>query len=204
MRRRRVLQLAGLSATAGSTLLAGCSAESAPLPADEFPAIDEWLTETEVGGADGTYDGTIVDRRGASEVRVDVGVDGNGGTYAYDPSAVAVSPGTTVRWVWVDDQEGHNVAAAPDRQLGASDYEFRSGGPVAEEGHEYSRSLDREGVALYHCEGVASAAWNGMAPPPRGRSYARGVGGVGEASGPVLHLESHRDHGMKGGIAVTE
>ena len=56
-------------------------------------------------------------------------------TDAYDPSAVAVSPGTTVRWVWVDDREGYIVAAAPDRQLGESDYEFRSGGPTIEAGH---------------------------------------------------------------------
>ena len=81
---------------------------------------------------DDTYDGTVSDGRGREEVRVDVGVDSNGGTYAYDPSAVAISPGKTVRWVRVDDREGHNIVAAPDRQLGESDYEFRSGDPTIE------------------------------------------------------------------------
>ena len=196
MRRRRFLRAAA-AASAGGQLLAGCTGESEEmLPGGEFPAVDEWLTETEVGGADDGYAGVLIDRRGREEVRVDVGVDGNGGTYAYDPSAVAVSPGTTVRWVWVDDREGHSVVAAPDRQLGGSDYEFASGGPVAEAGHEFERSLDREGVALYHCVGIARSHWERREPR---------LGGVGgRPGGAALHLEPHRQLGMKGGVAVTE
>jgi halocyanin-like protein len=201
MQRRRFLRTDAATTVDGS-LLAGCTdrfegddAEET-LPGEEFPGVDEWLTETEVGGADETYEGVLLDRRDSDEVRVDVGVDGNGGAYAYDPSAVAVSPGTTVRWVWVDDREGHSVAATPDRQLGESDYEFSSGGPFAEEGYEFEQTLDREGVVLYHCEGIAQGHWE------RRGTRLGGVGG--RRGGALLHLEPHRQLGMKGAVAVTE
>ena len=140
--RRRFVVAAG--SIAGVAALSGCSGagDTEGFVGSEFPVVEQWLTETEVGGPDDTYDGTVSDGRGREEVRVDVGVDGNGGAYAYDLSAVAVSPGTTVRWVRVDDREGHNVVAAPDRQFGESDYEFRSGGPTIEAGHEFARTLD--------------------------------------------------------------
>ena len=199
MRRRRFLgTAAAVAATAvGCAALAGCTdGEDGTLPGEDHPALDEWLTETEVGGPDDTYDGEVLDRRDREPVRVDVGVDGDGGTYAYDPSAVAVAPGATVRWVWVDDREGHSVVAAPQRQFGESDYEFASGGPVAEAGHEFERTLDREGVALYHCDGIAQSHWE-----RRGRRLRVDAAG---GAGAALHLEPHRRLGMKGGVAVTE
>ena len=203
MRRRRFLVAAG--SIAGVAVLSGCfgAGDTGGLDGSEFPVVEEWLTEAEVGGPDDTYDGTVSDGRGREEFRVDVGVDGNGGTYAYDPSAVAVSPGTTVRWVWVDDREGHNVVAAPNRQLGESDYAFRSGGPTIEAGHEFVRTLDREGIALYHCEGIAGSTWGAG-----GRVRGGRLGGPNRfspsAPAAPLHLEPHRTHGMKGGIVVTE
>lgn len=117
----------------------------------EYPAVDEWLTESEVGGADDSYDGSIVDARGSDSPTVDVGAEGNDGAYAFGPSAIAVSPGTEVTWVWTGEGETHNVVAAPDDQIGESDFEFRSGDPVADEGTEYTQTFDETGVALYHC-----------------------------------------------------
>lgn len=213
MRRRRFLRTTA-GATGGVATLAGCLGLGTPdrLDGDSFPVVHDWLTETEVGGRDGTYDGTVLDGRGRDEVRVDVGVAGNGGTYAFDPSAVAVSVGTRVRWVWVDDREGHNVVAAPDRQLGESDYAFRSGGPVFDAGHEYVRTLDRTGVALYHCEGIAGVSRGAASVVEPHAPGGAAVGGNrlssdlsrGGGPPPVYHLEPHREHGMKGGIAVEE
>lgn|GEM_PF-980268 len=217
MRRRQFLDTLVGGVTAGFAALAGCQAGGSPetVPGTEYPTVDEWLTETDVGSADETYDGELLDRRGDSEVRIDVGSGGNGGTSAYDPSGVVVSPGTTVRWVWVDDREMHNVVADPDRQLGESDYEFRSGGPVTEKGNEFTMSLDREGVALYHCEGI-SGATQGRRREPAGATRLDAGGGQSPAPGltagratsgrspPLFHLEPHLSHGMKGGIAVTE
>ncbi|MFC6976927.1 hypothetical protein ACFQL1_22990 [Halomicroarcula sp. GCM10025709] len=79
--RRRYLT----AATALACLAAGCGGDGgdggdgAPGP-DDYPLIDQWLTETEIGGADETYDGTFTDRRGQDTVTVDVGTEGNGGT----------------------------------------------------------------------------------------------------------------------------
>jgi halocyanin-like protein len=195
VRRRAFLRTA--AAVAGCGAAAGCSrltAEEPTVPGEEFPVVDEWLTETEVGGADDTYGGTLLDRRERDEVRVDVGADGNGGTFAYAPSALVVSPGTTVRWAWVDDREGHSVVADPERQLGESDYAFASEGVVAEEGHEFVHTLDREGIALYHCTGIAQSHWES-----RGAAMS-----ASSLRDPNPHLEPHRLLGMKGGIAVSE
>jgi len=118
---------------------------------DDYPSVDQWLTETEVGGADDSYDGSITDERGSDEVQIDVGSQGNGGYFAFGPSAVAVSPGTTVRWVWTGEGGAHNVVADPDGQIGETDYEFSSGDPVTEAGTEHTVAMDEPGVALYHC-----------------------------------------------------
>lgn len=194
--RRGFLATTAFAVTVGIATLAGCTEDTPQtLPGDEFPVVEEWLTETEVGGPDDTYDGSLVDARDRDEFSVDVGADGNGGSYAFYPSAAAVSPGTTIRWVWVDGREGHSVVADPDRQLGESDYAFESGGPVAEAGHEYERTLEDPGIALYHCSGIAQTHWE-----RRERRLDTGQG----RRDPALHLEPHRKLGMKGAVAVTE
>lgn len=119
---------------------------------EDYPSVEQWLTSTEVGGADSTFDGTIADRRGQDVITVDVGAEGNQGYYAFEPSAVAVSRGTTVEWVWTGRGQAHNVVADPDTQIGESDYAFRSGDPVAEEDTTYAQDMGQTGVALYHCE----------------------------------------------------
>jgi halocyanin-like protein len=136
--------------------LAGCGGSggdggSGPGP-DDYPTIDEWLTETELGGADDSYDGTFADERGTDTVTIDVGSEGNDGNFAYGPSAVVVSTGTEIRWNWTGEGNPHNVEALPEEQLGESDYEFSSGEAVGGSGVQYTRTMDTEGIALYHCE----------------------------------------------------
>lgn len=128
---------------------------------EDYPSIDEWLTETEVGGAADNYDGTLVDRRDRDTVTVDVGTQGNGGAFAYDPPAVVVSTGTTVEWSWTGEGNPHNVEAEPDEQIGESDYEFSSGEAVGGSGVQYTHTMDRAGVALYHCEPHLSLGMKG-------------------------------------------
>jgi halocyanin-like protein len=150
--RRRYLTAAG----AAACLLAGCGGngdggDGAPGP-DDYPLIDQWLTETELGGADESYDGTFADRRGQDTVTVEVGTEGNGGNFAYAPSALVVSTGTEIRWNWTGEGNPHNVEALPEEQLGESDYEFSSGEAVGGSGVQYTRTMDQVGIALYHCE----------------------------------------------------
>jgi hypothetical protein len=51
--------------------------------AEDFPSIDEWLTETEIGGADDTYSGNLVDHRDQNRMTIDVGASGNDGISAF-------------------------------------------------------------------------------------------------------------------------
>jgi halocyanin-like protein len=151
----------GALAASGAVLvtLAGCGGDNGDdggdggdtISGSEYPVVDQWLTETEVGGADDTYDGNIVDRRDLTSVSVDVGADGNGGNLAFGPSAVAVAPGTTVTWQWTGDGGTHNVVADPDDQIGETDFTFSSGDPVSDEGTTFTRTFDEAGVALYRC-----------------------------------------------------
>jgi len=148
--------LAGSAAAA--VTLAGCGGGDGSdggsedtIPGGDYPAVDDWLTETSVGGADDTYDGSIVDNRDLSSASVDVGAEGNAGNSAFAPSAVAVTPGTTVTWNWTGAGGGHNVVAAPDDQIGESDFEFSSGNAVSDESTTYEQTFDETGVALYRC-----------------------------------------------------
>lgn len=119
------------------------------------------MTETEVGGADDTYDGSILDLREESEVTIDVGAAGNGDGYAFGPSAVAVSTGTEILWDWTGDGGRHNVVATPDAQIGESDYVFSSGDPVSGADNEYTYTFDETGIALYQCEPHLSLGMKG-------------------------------------------
>ena len=156
--RRTVLKSLGVLSTAGVTGLAGCGGNgngdgngAGTIPGSDYPAVDEWLTETDIGGADDTYEGEIVDLRDESDVTIDVGSEGNGGGYAYGPSAVAISAGTEVLWDWTGEGGQHNVEAEPDEQIGESDYEFSSGDAVAGADNEFSFTFEEAGIALYHC-----------------------------------------------------
>jgi halocyanin-like protein len=162
--RRRVLRVLGgvsLVGTAGCSGGGGDGDDDATVPGDEYPSVDEWLTETDVGAADDSYDGTLLDRTGRDAVTVDVGAEGNGGNFAFGPSAVVVTAGTTVRWAWTGEGNPHNVVAAPDAQLGESDYEFSSGAAESGSGVRFSRTLDDVGIALYHCEPHLSLGMKG-------------------------------------------
>jgi halocyanin-like protein len=157
--RRTYLRLTGAAVVTAA--LAGCGGDGGAetLSGADYPPVDEWLTETAVGAAAPNYDGTVLDRRDEDAVGVDVGT-GDTGT-EFDPVAVAVSVGTTVRWEWTGEGGEHNVEAEPDDQIGESDYEFSSGEPVDETGTVYERTLEESGVALYHCEPHLSVGMKG-------------------------------------------
>ena len=84
-----------------------------------------------------------VDRRGESAVTVEVGAAGNGGAFGFEPAAVQVDPGTTVRFVWTGAGGVHNVAAA-DGSF-ASDL-------TGDAGHVYEYIATDRGVVTYACE----------------------------------------------------
>lgn len=157
--RRQVLR----GVVAGTMLaLAGCSGDGGDggddgdggsgVSGDDYPVIDRWLTETEIGGAADNYDGTFSDQRDSGTVTIEVGAEGNGGAFAFEPAAVVVSAGTTIEWSWTGEGNPHNVEALPEEQLGESDYEFSSGEAEGGSGVKHTRTLEDPGIVLYHCE----------------------------------------------------
>ena len=146
--RRRALALA-----AGGTLgsLAGCLGSLDRIGDGGSDGSDDEFTDTTDvpepeyghwfdGGTD--YPGTV-DRRGEEAVAIAVG-DGDG--FRFDPAAVWVDYGTTVRWEWTGEAGAHDVAT----------YD----GPAAirsrvtdEADHEYAVTVTEsdEGITRYSC-----------------------------------------------------
>lgn len=162
--RRRFLGAAAIATTVG---IAGCSGngdgggDGSGYTGDDYPTIDEWLTETDIGGSADNYDGTLLDWTGQGTVTIDVGAEGNGGSFAYGPPAVVVSTGTTVEWSWTGEGNPHNVEALPEEQLGESDYSFSSGEAEGGSGVKYTHTMDEAGIVLYHCEPHLSLGMKG-------------------------------------------
>jgi len=143
--RRTFVQGTAALATAG--VLAGCSdgggsgggnEDGSSVSDEQKQRVDDYLSDDE------TYD-EIQDQTGMDEVVVDVGAEGNGGPYAFDPSAIAVSANTTVSWQWTGNGN-HNVVSSGD-----SDFDFDSGEPKMS-GDPFEQSFDDTGVGLYVCE----------------------------------------------------
>jgi halocyanin-like protein len=99
------------------------------------PSFDGWLSNAS------NYDG-VVDRTGASEVTVKVGVEANGGAFGFGPAAVRVDPGTTVVWEWTGEGSMHDVVAKDGR--------FESE-QTDEAGHTYARTFEETGTTKYAC-----------------------------------------------------
>ncbi|MFC6838124.1 halocyanin domain-containing protein [Halomarina ordinaria] len=106
---------------------------------------DGWLADTE------NYH-ELVDRRGESEVVVEVGAEGNGGPYAFDPPAMRIDPGTTVVWEWVGDQ----LYDVTDADLGYHSEQ------VAGAGHRFAVAFDGDGVSRYECTEYGEEGMRGV------------------------------------------
>ena len=89
----------------------------------------------------GNYDG-VVDETGKETVTVAVGAPGNGGSFAFEPAALRVDPGTTVRWEWTGEGGGHNVAS----ENGAFESEIAS-----DAGHTFEYAFEEPGATRYVC-----------------------------------------------------
>lgn len=106
---------------------------------DDVPAgMDEFLTNARL------YDGTIVDHTGTDEVTVEVGGGSDG--LAFDPPALRIDPGTTVRWEWTGQGGAHNVESTAE-----SETDFSSGDAVNDSEETFEQSFDDAGVQLYVC-----------------------------------------------------
>ncbi|MFC7069645.1 halocyanin domain-containing protein [Halobaculum lipolyticum] len=116
-------------------------------PSSGNEKLDEWVV------ASGTFDGTIADRTGADTATVSVGVEGNGGTFAFGPPALRVDVGTTVEWEWVEESGPHNVVF--------EDVDAGSAEVFADPGVHVDHTFEESGTYLYACEPHESLGMRG-------------------------------------------
>nr|WP_142856118.1 halocyanin domain-containing protein [Salinigranum halophilum] len=143
--RRDVLR--GGAVAGAAALGAGAAATPAAAQSDDY---DGWLSDVD------NYDGTTEDLTGQDAVEIEVGAQGNGGTFAYAPPAVRVSPGTTVTFNWTSNT--HNVLL--EEQPSESDWEGYS--PIENTGFTLEHTFEVEGVYKYYCEPHLSLGMKGV------------------------------------------
>ena len=100
--------------------------------------IDEYLADARL------YEGSLEDHTGEDEVEVLVGGGPDG--LAFDPPAIRIDAGTTVRWEWTGEGGQHNVESDEES---ASD--FSSGDAVDDPDETFEQSFDDDGIQLYAC-----------------------------------------------------
>jgi len=127
--RRRFLQTTAVLAGGGA--VAGAARPAAGETAD----LAAWFENVS------NYEG-IVDARGQSDVTVTVGASGNGGSFAFEPAAVRVDPGTTITWEWTGEGGQHDVAAEDDAY--GSDL-------LGNAGDTFEHTFEDGGVSRYAC-----------------------------------------------------
>lgn len=128
--RRQFLKAAAVLTVGGAAV-----GSAQPVAAQQVPDLTSWFSDVS------NYEG-IVDERGKARVTVAVGADGNGGGFAFAPSAVRVDSGTTVVWEWTGEGGVHNVAA----EVGAYESEM-----TGTEGATFEHTFDTERVSTYAC-----------------------------------------------------
>jgi halocyanin-like protein len=157
---------------------------------------------------------STVDRRGQSEVTVEVGAEGNDGNFAFEPAAVRVDPGTTVIWEWTGAGGGHNVVAEE-----GTDYSYESE-LVSEEGFTFEHTFEQEGISKYYCTPHRSLGMKGavvvgdVGGPPAGeggpalsgteialRVFAGGLAALAlPVIGALAYVWMNRDAYATGGV----
>ena len=135
--RRLLLKTIGAAGTIGvaGCLSVGGEADSCETLETE-PNYRGWLDDTS------NYVGTC-DHRGTNSVSVQNGAKANNAHWGFKPAAVAVSPGTTVRWEWTGNGGAHDVVAERG--------EFASGSPTDDAGTTFEYRFDDPGLYKYSC-----------------------------------------------------
>jgi halocyanin-like protein len=160
---RRDLLRGGVAAGAAA-LGAGAATAPASAQSDDYGG---WLSDVD------NYDGTTADLTGQDAVTVEVGAQGNGGTFAFAPPAVRVSPGTTVTFDWTSNTHNVLIEEQPD---GAG---WEGHEPIENTGFTLEHTFETEGVYKYYCEPHLSLGMKGVVVVESG----------GGADGPVVEAE---------------
>jgi halocyanin-like protein len=167
---RGLTRRAALGTAAGTVAAAAAGPGVAAAQEGSGVDFDGWFEDVS------NFDG-VVDRRGQSEVTVEVGAQGNGGAFAFGPAAIRVDPGTTVIWEWTGEGGGHNVVAEE-----GTDYAYESD-LVSEAGFTFEHTFEQEGISKYYCTphrslGMKGAVVVGNVGGPPAEGGAAGLTGT--------------------------
>ncbi|MDG5776458.1 halocyanin domain-containing protein [Haloarculaceae archaeon H-GB2-1] len=183
-----------LRSAAGATAVAAASGQAAAQEGGGQPDFGGYLDDV------GNYDGSVEDLTGESEVTVTVGAEGNGGAFAFDPPAIHVDSGTTVKWEWTGNGGGHNVIAEGG--------EFDSGTAVAEAGVNFEYTFESDGIFNYYCQphkslGMKASVVVGSDYPTAGGGGGEGGGGGGGGGGGPSLPDSAKSLGIAATFAMV-
>ena len=112
--------------------------------------VDAWLADAD------NYDGQVVDRTGQDATTVEVGAQGNGGSFAFAPPALRVSTGTTVTFSWVSSNHNVVVQSQPN---GAN---WSGHQQVEHRGYSDRHTFDTSGLYEYYCAPHESLGMKGV------------------------------------------
>ena len=99
--------------------------------------LKEWFADTE------NFDGEIVDRTDAKTVTVEVGTKAADRYLAFDPPAMQITTGTTVKWKWTGKGGAHNVVFA--------NADINSSQVHATSGTHFQHTFEHTGTFRYSC-----------------------------------------------------
>lgn len=135
----------------------------------------------------GNYQG-VADRTGNDIVIVNVGAEGNGGPYVFDPPAIRIDPGTTVIWEWATDSGLHDIVDTNGR--------YRSE-KVATAGHRFAMKFDGDGLSKYECVSHSDRGMRWAVVVGRGVVPGLGLKGLAVAGGGAAVLDGVVHRGIK-------
>ena len=147
--RRGFLRTGALAAGSAATAAGTANAQETEGGDETTPTPEPTPTTKEVPDFGGyldnvsNYDETLTDATGQGEVTVQVGTEGNGGFFAFDPPAIQIDPGTTIVWEWTGEGVPHNVVD----EGGAFESEL-----LSEAGATFEYTFEETGVFTYYCD----------------------------------------------------
>lgn len=133
--RRSLLKRGAAGATAGAGAVAATGNTAA-----QGSMYGGYLSDTE------NFEGETADATGMSEVTVNVGAGTSG--LLFDPAAVVIEPGTTVKWNWTGNGGAHNVYH-DDQVSSVEEQLFFSGEAANTSGVQYEFTFESSNTGMH-------------------------------------------------------
>jgi len=104
-------------------------------PSTGYEDVDKWVVHSS------NFDGEITDRTDADSASITVGAEGNGGSLAFAPVVLRITPDTNVTWEWSDQAGPANVSF--------KNADIKSGGPTPDPETTFEHTFEETGIYRY-------------------------------------------------------